>query len=91
MYIPPKDQILVYTDYYNEDNVSYPGFKIGDGLAYGIDLPIITKDFALAKKVNEHLSNQEIHVTKQEKDFWNNKVRCYTDGSDPDNIVFTVN
>lgn len=40
-YIPPKDTILVYSDYgtltVNNHTYNIPGIKIADGLAYGLD------------------------------------------------------
>ena len=53
-------------------NVNIPNIKIGDGLAYVQDLPFIDKD--LRDKLMEHINNYDIHVTLQDKAFWNNKV-----------------
>ena len=78
--------IYVYSDHeqVEEDGVvkNVPGFKVGDGNAYLIDLA-----FSDAKEV-EHMANTDIHVTLQEKEFWNNKVRCIVDGT---NLNFTTN
>ena len=58
-----------------------PGIKIGDGLGYLIDAPFLSAPY------DEHIANLDIHVTTENKTFWNNKVRCYMDG---ENLVFTT-
>lgn len=84
--IAKKDAIYVYTDYQEFEGENIPGFKIGDGLAYLIDIP-----FVAGNKIQweAHINDTSIHVTQQEKDFWNNKVRAIIgeDGT----LVFTVN
>lgn len=30
-------------------------------------------------------------VSMEDKEFWNNKVRCYINPEDPENIIFTTN
>ena len=41
-------------------------------------------------KFTEHINNSDIHITPQEREFWNNKVRCYLDTLEQDNIIFTI-
>ena len=78
-----KDAIYVYTDYkLDEEGNVVPGIKIGDGLGYLIDAPFLSAPY------DEHIANLDIHVTEQNKTFWNNKVRCYMDG---ENLIFTTN
>lgn len=82
--------IYVYVDHQiktdEEGNeIWIPGIKIGDGKAYLIDLPFT--DSAMV----EHTENASIHVTPEEKDFWNNKVRCYVSPEDSERLVFTTN
>ena len=78
-----KDAIYVYTDYkLDEEGRVVPGIKIGDGLGYLIDAPFLSAPY------DEHIADLDIHVTEQNKTFWNNKVRCYMDG---DNLIFTTN
>lgn len=81
--------IYVYTDYQTEtdgsgNTVNIPGFKVGDGKAYVIDLPFT--DELMVK----HMANQSIHVTQEEKDFWNNKVRAYYSSIEEDTLILTV-
>lgn len=77
-YIPDAGDIIIYSDRNTIDGVDYPGIKIGDGKAYLIDLPFVGDDIALniLNELEEHISNQNIHVTEDEKNFWNNKLNC---------------
>ena len=83
-FIPMPGEVIVYTDYetktytveeYGETvtkTVDIPNIKIGTGNAYVQDLAFVderTKDILM-----EHIRDQEIHTTLQEKVFWNNKV-----------------
>lgn len=71
-YIPPAGTLIIYSDYSILDNKDVPNFKVGDGLAYVVDLPFIEDD--LRAQLTEHINNSSIHVTAQEKQNWNNKV-----------------
>lgn len=83
-FIPMAGEVIVYDDYetktytveeYGEQvvkTVQIPNIKIGTGNAYVQDLAFIdekTKEILL-----EHMRNQEVHTTLQEKLFWNNKI-----------------
>ena len=77
--------LYVYTDYRQIDDgaggvKNVPGFKIGDGKAYLIDLP-----FADAL-TEQHIADAIVHVTAEERAFWNNKVRAFIDGN---NLILT--
>lgn len=66
--ISEKNAIYVYTDYDTDENGNVvPGIKIGDGLAYLIDMPFVDA------VMQEHMQNTVIHVTQGDKDNWNNK------------------
>ena len=83
--ISKKGAIQIYTNYsQNEEGKNIPAFKVGDGLAYLIDLPISDEKFW------EHINDTEIHITQEEREFWNNKVRNYVDPSDPENLIYTI-
>ena len=79
-FIPLGGEVIIYTDYKiiqkeidgERKNVFVPGIKIGDGQTYVQDLPFI--DTELRDKIMEHINNENIHVTLQEKLFWNNKL-----------------
>ena len=83
-FIPLQGEVIVYEDFdtktyeveeYGETvtkTVNIPNIKIGTGNAYVQDLAFIdekTRDILMA-----HIQEQDIHVTLQEKLFWNNKI-----------------
>lgn len=83
-FIPREGEVIIYTDYetktytveeYGETvtkTIRIPNIKIGTGNAYVQDLPFVdekTRDILM-----EHINNHDIHVTLQDKLFWNNKV-----------------
>lgn len=85
--IAVRNAIYVYTDYQQTQDgqgntVFIPGLKIGDGTSYLIDMPF-TDDLMV-----QHMANGDIHVTLEEKAFWNSKVRAYE--SDDENLVLTT-
>lgn len=83
--ISVKGCIYVYSDWKKDSQGrDIPGFKVGDGLAYVVDLPFKDQLFI------EHMDDTTIHVNSDEKEFWNNKVRCYLNPSDNQNIIFTI-
>lgn len=81
-YIPPVGTIIVYTDRNIINGVKYAGVKLGDGMAYCVDLPFVGDDVAaqIVAMLNEHVGNTNIHVTSEEKEFWNNKLNCVVIG-----------
>lgn len=86
--ISKKDVVYVYTDHESKTvdgkTMDIPGIKIGDGKAYLIDLPFTDT------LMMDHIRNSGIHVTQNEKNFWNNKVRCYIDATNDSNLIFTT-
>lgn len=83
-FIPMAGEVIVYTDYetktytvqeYGETvtkTTEIPNIKIGTGNAYVQDLGFVdekTRDILMA-----HIQDHDIHVTLQEKVFWNNKI-----------------
>lgn len=84
--ISQKDVLYVWTDYKKDENGNYiSGFKFGDGVTRVLDLPFSDK------LLYEHLDDMERHITQQEREFWNNKVRCYMSEVKDDNLIFTIN
>lgn len=82
-YQPLRGDVIVYTDHGQIDDgygnmIDVPGVKIGDGNAYLIDLPFVGADvrFQILRELRAHTSNTLIHVTPEEKEFWNNKLNC---------------
>lgn len=90
--ISKKNIIYVYTDHQQTINekgevINIPGMKIGDGLAYLIDLPFMDTLYA------DHIENNTIHITENERIFWNNKVTAYYVDSEEnsENLILTKN
>lgn len=74
-YIPNQGTILIYTDKDTlNDNTTVAGIKIGDGLAYGIDLPFIGDE--ISENLLDHISDAIKHITAAERTKWNNKITC---------------
>ena len=77
--------IYVYTDYQeDEDGNQIAGIKIGDGNAYLIDKPFLDTIYW------EHVNDTDVHITAEERAFWNNKVRCFYSLTDNETVVFTT-
>ena len=83
-FVPIPGEIIVYDDYetktytveeYGETvtkTALIPNIKVGTGNAYVQDLAFVdekTRDILMT-----HIQNHDIHVTLQEKVFWNNKI-----------------
>lgn len=75
--------LYIYSDY-GQDTFGndVAGIKIGDGMAYVVDLPFVD---AVA---HEHINDSDIHITAAERQAWNDKVRCYFAGAE--NLIFTT-
>jgi hypothetical protein len=77
--------IYIYTDYQRDENDNpIAGIKVGDGNAYLIDAPFLDTIYL------EHVNDTDIHITAEEREFWNNKVRCYYSLTDDETVVFTT-
>ena len=89
-FIPRRGQIIIYSDGYTDsEGNKVPGIKIGDGLAYGVDLPFITKRYdSMLVALNNHATNSGIHITQEEKEFLcNQAVTCSYSN---ETLTFTV-
>ena len=74
-FIPKSGDIVIYTDKTTLPNGTVvPGIKIGDGLAYGVDLPFVGDD--IAYELTQHIADTVVHITAEERTFWNNKINC---------------
>ena len=76
--------IYIYSDARIIDEVPYPDFKIGDGNSYLIDISFFKAD------LYTHINDDIRHITQEEREFWNNKNRCYIDEQDPESLIFTI-
>ena len=87
-FVPRKGMIIVYTDYEvinrQGQDVLIPGIKIGDGSAYLVDLPFAFENWNIV--LEDHINNDDIHVSRQEKDFWNAKLNYELD---KETLIFT--
>lgn len=73
--ISELNMLYVYTDYQKDEmDRNIAGIKVGDGLAYIVDLPFTDT------LMQEHMTNTDIHITPEEREFWNNKNRSYAYG-----------
>ena len=85
-FVPENGEIIVYTDKATYDNngetITVPGIKIGDGIAYGIDLPFLgeIETNQILQRLNTHVNNTDIHITAAERVLWNNKLNCSLSG-----------
>lgn len=80
-FVPMRGEIIVYMDAGQMDDgygntINVPGIKIGDGNAYLIDLPFVGAEqrYAILQELRAHTSDWSIHVTAEDRTFWNNKL-----------------
>ena len=79
--VASANTVYVYTDHhFTEQGQPVPGFKVGDGTTYLIDLPF-NDDLMM-----RHINDTQIHITQAEREFWNNKNRAFIAG---ENLVLT--
>lgn len=79
-FIPLDGEIIIYTDYKTVTEIvgnttvtkNVPGIKIGTGNAYVQDLPFV--DDETREALMAHILNTDVHVTLNNKAFWNNKL-----------------
>lgn len=83
--ISEENTIYVYTDLRTDSQGrKIAGIRVGDGKAYLSDLPFLDELYF------EHINDTTKHITNEEREFWNNKVRCYYSVTDKDMLVFTT-
>ena len=83
--VSERGAIYIYSDYQDDDGTDVPGLKLGDGLAFVVDLPFVGKLY------DDHLADTVSHITSAERSAWNDKVRCYLDSTDNEKLIFTTN
>jgi hypothetical protein len=81
-YVPKKGEICLYTD--------TGKIKIGDGSVCLVDLPFIGEEAVdeVKELLRKHIEDQNIHVTQDEKNFWNAKLNYDVNG---EMLVFNRN
>lgn len=94
-YLPKAGEICIYTDavIVTDDlgnTIAYPDIKIGDGNTYLIDKPFVTAGvrYTLLNALYDHENNHVIHITQEEREFWNAKLNYEESG---ETLVFTRN
>lgn len=92
-FIPLKGEIIIYSDFAQKEidgnMINVPNFKIGDGTTFAVDLPFVNDD--LRDQLTAHMMNTSIHITDAEREFWNNKVRCYMDAEEDEDGYMVEN
>lgn len=73
--VPPKGQLVIFSDLYERTNsegttITSAGIKVGDGIKTIEQLPFIDWFYW------DHINDTNIHVTEEQKTFWNNKITC---------------
>lgn len=90
--IAERGAVYIYSDYmYIEDEdgnqTAVAGIKIGDGTSYLIDMPFISD--AATYLITTHIANSNIHVSRAEKEFWNNKVSAYINHQNVEELILS--
>lgn len=89
--VAEQGAIYIYKDYSTvtdgNETKDVPALKIGDGTSYLIDMPIVNGD--IADMLLDHINNAVIHVTSDDKTFWNNKSSAYSDPSANETLVLS--
>lgn len=85
--IAEKNAVYVYTNHSYEGDTPIPAIKIGDGTSYLIDMPFIGDD--VMRELRYHMNDTSMHITAQERQFWNDKVTAVVQSGDPENLVLT--
>lgn len=78
-----KDVIYVYTDHQTDNGKNIPGIKIGDGLAYVVDLPFVDTIYM------KHIADTDIHITAEERVKWNKAITADIKSTD-ENLVLSL-
>lgn len=80
-FMSQKNVLYIYTDYKtiekDGEQILIPGLKIGDGTTYLIDLPFVndtSRGSELEQLILDHINNKVIHISAEERNFWNNKL-----------------
>ena len=73
--VPPKGQLVIYSDLRSitksdGTTITSAGIKVGDGNTTIEQLPFIDWFYW------DHINDKNIHVTKDDKERWNDKISC---------------
>lgn len=95
-FIPLQGELIIYDDYQTTtkeingrtETFYVPGVKIGDGRAYVQDLPFVDEE--LRTYIMGHINNPNVHVSEQDRNFWNHKLNV-DDASEVVNAALIFN
>lgn len=91
--ISERNVMYIYSDYRTAETeqgtINIPGIKVGDGTTYVVDLPFVAN--SLDDDFDSHINNNVVHITQEEREFWNNKVRAYINPVATNTVMFSVN
>ena len=59
--VSEKGSIYVYSNQYTDGAQNIPALKVGDGLAYVVDLPFVEKEFY------DHINDTVVHLSQQDR------------------------
>ena len=73
--VPPRGQLVIFSDLRSitksdGTTITSAGIKVGDGIKTIEQLPFIDWFYW------DHINDANIHVTTEQKTFWNNKITC---------------
>lgn len=77
--VPPRGQLVIFSDLRSitksdGTTITSAGIKVGDGIKTIEQLPFIDWFYW------DHINDKNIHVTAEQKTFWNNKITCEVSG-----------
>lgn len=81
--IGEQNAIYIYSDYQVVDGKNVAGIKVGDGVTYLIDSPFIDVLYY------EHINDRTMHITDEEREFWNNKVTAFYSLQEEETLILT--
>lgn len=79
-FVAKANTIYVYTDGYSRETKNIARMKIGDGQTLLKEMPYTDMVYY------DHVNDPTIHVSPEDREFWNNKVSCVVSG---ERLVFT--
>ena len=95
---PLSGEVIIYNDYFKEEigrdgaTIFYkyiPAIKIGDNEHYLHDLEFLNRADQIT--LEQHINNNQVHVTQAEKEFWNNKLNYSNSELNVENLIFNRN
>lgn len=87
--IAERNAFYIYTDAQEENGVLIPSIKVGDGSSYLVDIPFIGSQ--AIEEIQNHINNKVIHVSEEDRQRWDNKVRVYHSTVEDETLIFTTN